>query len=211
MLKWIFKLFTNNKSSNFIEELDPMKKFLIVGLGNIGEKYENTRHNIGFKILDFLATKEDITFETQKLGDVATFRYKGRTFILLKPSTYMNLSGKSVLYWLTKEKIPLDNLLVITDDLNLPFGSLRIKTKGSDGGHNGLKDIQEKLNTSKYNRFRFGISDAFSKGRQVDYVLGEWEDDENTKLPERYEKSAEIVKSFGTAGINNTMNNFNGK
>lgn len=199
------------KISNTIEEQDPMKKFLIVGLGNIGAKYENTRHNIGFKVLDFLAEKESTTFETQKLGDVATFRFKGRTFILLKPSTYMNLSGKSILYWMTKEKIPLENLLVITDDLNLPFGSLRIKTKGSDGGHNGLKDTQEKLNTSKYNRFRFGISDAFSTGRQVDYVLGEWEDEENKKLPERLEKSAEVVKSFGTAGINNTMNTYNGK
>ncbi|QCE43486.1 aminoacyl-tRNA hydrolase [Psychroserpens sp. NJDZ02] len=188
-----------------------MKKFLIVGLGNIGTKYDHTRHNIGFKILDFLAEKEDITFETQKLGDIATFRFKGRTFILLKPSTYMNLSGKAILYWLTKEKIPLENLLVITDDLNLPFGSLRIKTKGSDGGHNGLKDTQDKLNTNKYNRFRFGISDAFSTGRQVDYVLGEWEAEENKKLPERLEKAAEVIKSFGTAGINNTMNTYNGK
>ncbi|AXO81056.1 aminoacyl-tRNA hydrolase [Olleya aquimaris] len=211
MFEWLIKFLKNNNSSNTTETQDPMKKFLIVGLGNIGEKYENTRHNIGFKILDFLAKKEDITFETQKLGDVATFRFKGRTFILLKPSTYMNLSGKATLYWLTKEKVPLENLLVITDDLNLPFGSLRIKTKGSDGGHNGLKDTQDKLNTSKYNRFRFGISDAFSKGRQVDYVLGEWEEEENKKLPERLEKSAEIVKSFGTAGINNTMNSFNGK
>jgi len=211
MFEWLIKFLKNNNSSNTTEIQDPMKKFLIVGLGNIGEKYENTRHNIGFKILDFLAKKEDITFETQKLGDVATFRFKGRTFILLKPSTYMNLSGKAILYWLTKEKVPLENLLVITDDLNLPFGSLRIKTKGSDGGHNGLKDTQDKLNTSKYNRFRFGISDAFSKGRQVDYVLGEWEEEENKKLPERLEKSAEIVKSFGTAGINNTMNSFNGK
>ena len=211
MFDWIITLFKKNKASNTIEEQDPMKKFLIVGLGNIGAKYENTRHNIGFKVLDFLAEKESITFETQKLGDVATFRFKGRTFILLKPSTYMNLSGKSILYWMTKEKIPLENLLVITDDLNLPFGSLRIKIKGSDGGHNGLKDTQEKLNTSKYNRFRFGISDAFSTGRQVDYVLGEWEDEENKKLPERLEKAAEVVKSFGTAGINNTMNTFNGK
>ena len=211
MFDWIITRFKTNKISNTIEEQDPMKKFLIVGLGNIGAKYENTRHNIGFKVLDFLAEKESITFETQKLGDVATFRFKGRTFILLKPSTYMNLSGKSILYWMTKEKIPLENLLVITDDLNLPFGSLRIKTKGSDGGHNGLKDTQEKLNTSKYNRFRFGISDAFSTGRQVDYVLGEWEDEENKKLPERLEKSAEVVKSFGTAGINNTMNTYNGK
>lgn len=188
-----------------------MKKFLIVGLGNIGEKYSNTRHNIGFKALDFLAKKEDLTWETQKLGDLTTYKFKGRQFLLLKPSTFMNLSGKSVLYWLTKEKIPLENLLVITDDLNLPFGTLRLKAKGSDGGHNGLKDIQDKLNTTKYNRFRFGISDEFSKGRQVDYVLGEWSSEESKNLPERLEKSVEIIKSFGTAGLNNTMNTFNGK
>ncbi|QXP60986.1 aminoacyl-tRNA hydrolase [Olleya sp. HaHaR_3_96] len=210
MFDWIINFFKINKAVT-IEEQDPMKKFLIVGLGNIGTKYHHTRHNIGFKILDFLVEKEDVTFETQKLGDLATFRFKGRTFILLKPSTYMNLSGKAILYWLTKEKIPLENLLVITDDLNLPFGSLRIKTKGSDGGHNGLKDTQDKLNTTKYNRFRFGISDAFSTGRQVDYVLGEWEEEENKKLPERLEKAAEVIKSFGTAGINNTMNTYNGK
>ncbi len=188
-----------------------MKKYLIVGLGNIGDKYENTRHNIGFKILDFFAKKEELTFETQKLGDVTEYKLKGRTFIFLKPSTYMNLSGKAVLYWLTKEKIPLENLLVITDDLNLPFGSIRVKAKGSDGGHNGLKDIQDKLNTTKYNRYRFGISDAFSKGRQVDYVLGEWTEEENDKLNERLEKSVELIKSFGLAGLSNTMNSFNGK
>ncbi|WP_204344737.1 aminoacyl-tRNA hydrolase [Psychroserpens algicola] len=188
-----------------------MKKFLIVGLGNIGEKYANTRHNIGFKVLDALAEKEDLKFETLKLGDVSTYRFKGRTFILLKPSTYMNLSGKAVLYWLTKEKIPLENLLIITDDLNLPFGNIRLKSKGSDGGHNGLKDIQDKLQTTKYNRFRFGISDQFSKGRQVDYVLGEWTELESEKLPERLDKSIELIKSFGTAGVNNTMNSFNGK
>ena len=193
------------------EEISPMKKFLIVGLGNIGPKYHNTRHNIGFKVLDHLAEKEDLTFESQKLGDIATYRFKGRTFILLKPSTYMNLSGKAVNYWLQKEKIPLEHLLVITDDLNLPFGTLRVKTKGSDGGHNGLKDIQAQLGTTSYNRFRFGISDEFSKGRQVDYVLGEWNEEEAGKLPERLEKSAEIIRSFGTAGINNTMNTFNGK
>jgi len=188
-----------------------MKKFLIVGLGNIGEKYENTRHNIGFKILDHIAKKEALAFETKKLGDISSYKLKGRTFILLKPNTYMNLSGKAILYWLTKEKIPLENLLVITDDLNLPFGSIRVKTKGSDGGHNGLKDTQNKLNTSKYNRFRFGISDAFSKGRQVDYVLGEWTDEENAKLTERLDVSIELIKSFGLAGINNTMNTYNGK
>ncbi|SDR69007.1 peptidyl-tRNA hydrolase, PTH1 family [Formosa sp. Hel1_31_208] len=188
-----------------------MKKFLIVGLGNIGDKYAKTRHNIGFKILDALAEKEELKFETRKLGDLTTYKFKGRTFILLKPSTYMNLSGKAVVYWMTKEKIPLENLLIITDDLNLPFGNIRLKTKGSDGGHNGLKDIQDKLQTTKYNRFRFGISDEFSKGRQVDYVLGDWSEEESKKLPERLEKSIELIKSFGTAGINNTMNTFNGK
>ncbi len=193
------------------EEIPPMKKFLIVGLGNIGPKYHNTRHNIGFQVLDELAAEEDLTFETQKLGDVATYKFKGRTFILLKPSTFMNLSGKAVNYWLQKEKVPLENLLVITDDLNLSFGTLRVKTKGSDGGHNGLKDIQAQLGTSNYNRFRFGISDEFSKGRQVDYVLGEWDEGEQKKLPERLKKSVEVIKSFGTAGINNTMNTFNGK
>lgn len=207
MFSFFGRLITRQKK----EEIPSMKKFLIVGLGNIGPKYHNTRHNIGFKVLDFLAEQEDLTFDTQKLGDVATYKFKGRTFILLKPSTYMNLSGKAVNYWLQKEKVPLENLLVITDDLNLPFGALRVKTKGSDGGHNGLKDIQAQLGTTKYNRFRFGISDEFSKGRQVDFVLGEWDEEEEKKLPERLKKSVEVIKSFGTAGINNTMNTFNGK
>ena len=193
------------------EKTDPMKKFLIVGFGNIGPKYENTRHNIGFKILDELAREKEVSFETQKLGDIASFKHKGRTFILLKPSTYMNLSGKAVNYWMQKEKISLENLLIVTDDLNLPFGTLRLKTKGSDGGHNGLKDVQSQLNTTKYNRFRFGISDEFSKGQQVDYVLGEWGEEEEKKLPERLKTSAELILSFGTAGISNTMNAFNGK
>ncbi|RIA10935.1 PTH1 family peptidyl-tRNA hydrolase [Flavobacteriaceae bacterium MAR_2010_72] len=210
MLKFFFNLFKKENPSVKNEEDNHMKKYLIVGLGNIGDKYHNTRHNIGFKILDFLAEKEQLVFETQKLGDVTTYKFKGRSFILLKPSTYMNLSGKSVLYWMTKEKIPLENVLVVTDDLNLPFGTIRLKTKGSDGGHNGLKDIQDKLQTINYNRFRFGISDTFSKGRQVDYVLGEWTDEENKKLPERLEKSVELIKSFGTAGISITMNTFNG-
>ncbi|MFH4968405.1 aminoacyl-tRNA hydrolase [Gaetbulibacter sp. M240] len=203
---WFFK-----RSSKYDSTEDNMKKFLIVGLGNIGDKYHNTRHNIGFKILDFFAEAEGLTFETQKLGDIANHKIKGRSLILLKPSTYMNLSGKAVLYWLTKEKIPLENLLIITDDLNLPFGTLRLKIKGSDGGHNGLKDIQDKLNTIKYNRFRFGISDAFSKGRQIDYVLGEWSEEEVEKLPERLTKSSELIKSFVLSGVNTTMNAFNGK
>lgn len=206
-LRNVFK----RKENLLLEEKDVMKKFLIVGLGNIGNEYTNTRHNIGFKILDHLAKKESLTFETQKLGALTTYKLKGRSFLLLKPSTYMNLSGKAIKYWLTKEKIPLENLLVITDDLNLPFGTLRIKMKGSDGGHNGLKDTQAQLQTTKYNRFRFGISDEFTKGRQVDYVLGNWSSEEEEKLPERLDKAIEIIKSFGLGGINNTMNTYNGK
>ena len=209
MLRFFGRIIANKEVGK--EEISSMKKFLIAGLGNIGPKYHNTRHNIGFKVLDFLAEKEGLTFESQKLGELATYKFKGRTFLLLKPSTYMNLSGKAVNYWLQKEKVPLEQLLVITDDLNLPFGTLRVKTKGSDGGHNGLKDIQVQLGTTQYNRFRFGISDEFSKGRQVDYVLGEWDEEEAKQLPERLEKSVEIIKSFGTAGINITMNTFNGK
>ncbi|EDP97273.1 aminoacyl-tRNA hydrolase [Kordia algicida OT-1] len=213
MFQFLKKIFspTQLESSQKIEETDPMKKFLIVGLGNIGSEYENTRHNIGFKIVDFFAKKEELTFKTDKLGDLCTYKFKGRTFIFLKPSTYMNLSGKAVRYWMTKEKIPVENILIITDDLNLEFGTIRVKTKGSDGGHNGLKSIQALLNTTKYPRFRFGISADFGKGRQVNYVLGEWNAEEEAKLPERLEKSVELIKSFGTAGVSNTMNNFNGK
>lgn len=209
MFKFLLDLFKTSEPSISAEE-NPMKKFLIVGLGNIGEDYANTRHNVGFKILDFLAKEENLTFATQKLGDLATYKFKGRQFILLKPSTYMNLSGKAVVYWMNKENISIENLLIITDDLNLPFGTIRLKTKGSDGGHNGLKDIQDKLQTTNYNRFRFGISDEFSKGRQIDYVLGEWTEEENQNLPERLSKSLELIKSFGTAGVNITMNTFNG-
>ena len=211
MFKFFSNLFKKEKTSEKDEDSNIMKKYLIVGLGNIGEQYQNTRHNVGFQILDFLAKKESLSFETRKLGAVATYKFKGRQFILLKPSTYMNLSGKSIVYWLTKEKIPLEHLLIITDDINLPFGTIRLKTKGSDGGHNGLKDVQDKLQTINYNRFRFGISNEFSKGRQVDYVLGEWTEEENKLLPERLEKSVELIKSFGMMGITNTMNTFNGK
>ena len=187
------------------------KKFLIVGLGNIGAEYVNTRHNIGFKILDHLAKKESLSFETAKLGALAEYKFKGRTFLLLKPNTYMNLSGKAVKYWMDKENIPLENLFVITDDLNLSFGTIRIKPKGSDGGHNGLKNINLILSTNQYTRFRFGISDEFKKGQQVDYVLGDWDTIEKEKLPERLEVASEIIKSFGTAGLENTMTTFNGK
>lgn len=201
----------SKKKSNSLEENDPMKKFLIVGLGNIGSKYDNTRHNIGFKILDHLAHLEALTFEPAKLGEITTFKIKGRSLLLLKPSTYMNLSGKAIAYWLQKEKIPLENLLVITDDLNLPFGTLRVKTKGSDGGHNGLKDTQLQLGTTTYNRFRFGIDNELGRKNQVDFVLGEWEPEEENQLPERLDKAVEVIKSFALAGISTTMNTFNGK
>ena len=191
------------------EEL--MKKFLIVGLGNIGEKYTNTRHNIGFKILDEVAEEHNATFETEKLGDIANFRFKGRTFILLKPSTFMNLSGKSVKYWMQQENISIENILIVTDDVNIDFGTIRLKAKGSAGGHNGLKDIQEKLNTQQYARFRFGVGGNYSRGRQVDFVLGEWNKEENSQLIERLPTSAKLITSFGTAGLANTMNTFNGK
>lgn len=194
-----------------ISNENPMKKFLIIGLGNIGPKYENTRHNIGFKVLDELAKQQNTSFSTDKLGDVAVFKFKGRTFILLKPSTYMNLSGKSVKYWMEKEKIAQENILVISDDLNIDFGTFRLKAKGSAGGHNGLKDINEKLGNQNYARFRFGISAMFGKGRQVDYVLGEWNKDELRYLPELLDKASKLIISFGTAGIGNTMNQYNGQ
>jgi peptidyl-tRNA hydrolase, PTH1 family len=224
MIKWITKLFLSTKTEDITENIKPevhehhknniksvSTKFLIVGLGNIGAEYVNTRHNIGFKIVDFLAKKEGLHFETVKLGSLAQYKFKGRTFFLLKPNTYMNLSGKAVKFWMDKENIPLENIMVIADDLNLSFGTIRIKPKGSDGGHNGLKNINLLLNTTNYTRFRFGISDEFKKGKQVDYVLGDWDEDEKTKLPERLELASEIIKSFGTAGLENTMTSYNGK
>ena len=206
-MNWFLNIFKKRTP----EENIPMKKFLIVGLGNIGSEYANTRHNIGFKILDYIANQEGISFQTVKLGGVAELKIKGRTLFLLKPNTYMNLSGKAVKYWLEKENIEKENMLVITDDLNLSFGTIRIKNKGSDGGHNGLKNIQLLLNSTEYPRFRFGISDAFKKGQQVNYVLGEWDTEEKEKLKERLEISSKIIKSFALAGLNNTMNEFNGK
>lgn len=193
------------------QEQNVMKKFLIIGLGNIGAKYAETRHNIGFKVVDEIAHSKETTFETLKLGDVATVRHKGKTVVLLKPSTFMNLSGKAIKFYMKQEGIPIDQILVITDDLNLPFGTLRMKGKGTDGGHNGLKDTQVTLNTPKYPRLRFGISAEFSKGRQVDYVLGEWDAQERAALPERLETAAQMALSFTHAGLANTMNQFNGK
>lgn len=188
-----------------------MKKFLIVGLGNPGVKYINTRHNIGFQVLDHFANEYNAIFESDKLADVCKIKLKGRQFIGIKPQTFMNLSGKAVRYWLQKENIALDHLLVITDDINIDFGMIRIKAKGSDGGHNGLKHIQDVLDTKHYPRFRFGVGNAFGKGHQVDYVLSEWTTDEADYLTQRLKTCTEAIKSFGLAGINNTMNQFNGK
>ncbi|GAB6009228.1 aminoacyl-tRNA hydrolase [Dysgonomonas reticulitermitis] len=186
-------------------------KYLIVGLGNIGREYEYTRHNIGFRVLDALAKASNIVFADRRYGFVAELKIKGRTLILLKPSTYMNLSGNAVRYWLNQEKIPMENLLVIADDLALPFGTLRLKGKGSNAGHNGLGNIQSVLNTQEYARLRFGIGSDFSRGRQVDYVLDNFSDEEEEALPAKLETCGEIIKSFCLAGIQNTMNQYNNK
>jgi PTH1 family peptidyl-tRNA hydrolase len=186
-------------------------KYLIVGLGNIGREYEYTRHNIGFRVLDALAEASNIVFADRRYGFVSELKVKGRTLILLKPSTYMNLSGNAVRYWLNHEKIPVENLLVIADDLALPFGTLRLKGKGSNAGHNGLGNIQSVLNTQEYARLKFGIGNDFPRGRQVDYVLDEFTDDEEKALPAKLEICGEIIKGFCLAGIQNTMNQYNNK
>jgi len=186
-------------------------KYLVVGLGNPGAKYVETRHNIGFKVVEALAKELGGTFSLQKVAEKAEVKFKGRTIILIKPTTYMNLSGKAVNYYLQQEKIPKENFMVITDDLALPFGTLRMKMKGSDGGHNGLKDIQATLNTSEYTRLRFGVGSDFHKGQQVDYVLGEWGQEERETLTERIATATEFIKSFATIGVGLTMTNWNGK
>jgi PTH1 family peptidyl-tRNA hydrolase len=187
-------------------------KQLIVGLGNIGDEYADTRHNIGFMTLDALAKASNVVFDANKrYGAVAELRLKNKQLLLLKPSTYMNLSGNAVRYWMQKEKIDPDNLLIIVDDLALPFGTLRMKTKGSDAGHNGLKHIQEVLGTSNYNRLRFGIGNDFTWGGQIDFVLSPFSEEEKQRLPERIEQAVEIIKSFCLAGVNITMNRFNNK
>ena len=184
-------------------------KYLVAGLGNIGAEYKHTRHNIGFEVLEALAEASSIFFESGRLADTATLKYKGRTIILIKPTTYMNLSGKAVAYWLNQEKIPLENLLVVTDDLALPFGKIRIRAKGSDGGHNGLKNINAILNTTQYARLRFGIGAEFGQGQQIDYVLGKWNAKEKETLQQRIDIAKESILSFCFAGIQNTMTKYN--
>jgi PTH1 family peptidyl-tRNA hydrolase len=186
-----------------------VSKFLIVGLGNIGEEYKNTRHNIGFSILDFLADEAGVSFQSSRLADVAELKHKGKTLFLIKPTTYMNLSGKAYNYWLQAEKIEIHQSLVLVDELALPFGKIRIGPKGSDGGHNGLKSIQETLGTTNYPRLRFGISNTFNKGNQSNYVLGKWNEEEQKALPERLKLCSEAIKAFSFIGLERCMNQFN--
>lgn len=186
-------------------------KYLIVGLGNIGEKYANTRHNIGFMILDALAEASNIFFKPDRYAEIAETKFAGRKLILVKPSTYMNLSGKAVRYWMNQEKIKLENVLILTDDLALPVGKIRLRGKGSDGGHNGLKNINELLGTTKYARLRFGVGDNFSKGKQIDYVLGNFTSEENTIVNPKIEDCIAAIKSFARVGLNQTMTHFNKK
>jgi|TARA_B110000196_G_scaffold147251_1_gene127463 PTH1 family peptidyl-tRNA hydrolase len=211
-------LINQNHSLNWLEFFNlrskpriDMNKFLIVGIGNVGKEYSGTRHNIGFEILDYACKEFDKPFLTEKLGNVVKFKLKGKSLVLLKPSTFVNLSGKSVRYWLNKENIPLENLLVISDDLNLDFGSIRIRTKGSDGGHNGLKNIQETLNTTNYNRLRFGIGGNFAKGSQSDFVLSKWSKEEKSQLITLKPTLRQIIEYYVYSGINATMNKFNSK
>jgi len=184
-------------------------KYLIAGLGNIGEEYENTRHNVGFMVLDALAGASNTVFSDKRYGSVTELKYKGRTFILLKPSTYMNRSGNAVNYWLQKEKIPLENLLVIADDIAIPIGSIRLRSKGSPGGHNGLANISETLGTDEYARLRVGIGNGYPKGGQIDYVLGKWTAEERKILIGRIPVAIDMIKSFCTIGCELTMTAFN--
>ncbi len=186
-----------------------MSKFLIVGLGNIGVDYDDTRHNIGFDIVDKLAEEYESSFKLERLAHRAEVKLKGRLLHLIKPTTYMNLSGKAVRYWMQQLKIPIDRVLVIVDDKDLDFGKLRMKPKGNDGGHNGLKDITFQLNTNKYPRLRFGIGNNFHPGEQIHYVLGKWTEEEKVDLDKHIKKSVEAIKSFATLGIDRTMNTFN--
>jgi len=184
-------------------------KYLIAGLGNIGEEYKHTRHNIGFDVAEAFVAKHGGVFRSDRLADVAECKWKGKVFVVIKPTTYMNLSGKAVKYWVDKEKVPVENLLVIMDELALPLNVLRLRPGGSDAGHNGLKSIQELLGTNQYPRLRFGIGNNFPKGRQVDYVLGKWADNELPLVKQKIEKSVEIIEAIASIGIERTMNNYN--
>lgn len=208
-MKWVSRLFDYSNSIGQKEDkIKDNMKYLIVGLGNMGTEYENTRHNIGFLVIDQLVKEGDGKVEHESLGDLSTIKFKGRAMNLLKPSTFMNLSGKSVRYWMQKKKILHENLLIVVDDIHLPFGQVRIRKKGGDGGHNGLRDIDKMLGTNKYNRLRIGIGNDFYSGQQSDYVLGEWSPEELEQLSVIIEKAVKAVKSYVHIGIQRTMNEF---
>lgn len=193
------------------DECTNMKNYLIVGLGNIGPEYAGTRHNAGFMVADTLAAKGNASFSSCRYGDMAIVKVKNCKLMVLKPSTFMNLSGVAVRYWMNHEKLPLENLLVIVDDIALPFGALRLRTGGSDAGHNGLKNIAEQLGNNRYSRLRFGVGHDFAQGRQIDYVLGKFPPEEEKLLPERLETAAEAVRAFCLSGPAFAMNHFNNK
>lgn len=184
-------------------------KYLIAGLGNIGPEYELTRHNIGFLTLDRLADNQGVSFSSGRLAHKTEFKFKGRIFHLIKPTTYMNLSGKAVNYWMQELQIPLQNTLIVVDDIALPFGKLRLRAKGSSAGHNGLANIEQTLGTNQYPRLRFGIGADFPKGRQIDYVLSPFNQEEINQLPPVMDKAGDIIIAFGTIGTERTMNEFN--
>jgi len=202
------KLFGKRKPEQTEE---PPMKYLIACLGNIGREYENTRHNIGFEIADKLAKEFEVAFTTNRLAQTAVAKHKGRIMVVIKPTTYMNLSGKAVNYWLKQEKIPIENLLVVLDDIALTFGTLRMRTKGSDGGHNGLSNIIDTLGTNEFARLRFGLGNDYPKGRQIDFVLGEWKPAEKEVVEQRLDTAVEIIKSFVATGAEQTMNLYNNK
>lgn len=215
-LKRLFATSNGNRKEGKQEQSETEKNhqqmnFLIVGLGNIGSEYAQTRHNIGFRVLDALAKASNLVFEDKRYGAVTTLKVKNQTLTLLKPSTYMNLSGNAVRYWMNEKKIPLENILVVVDDLSLPFGQLRMRPGGSEAGHNGLKHISSVLGTQQYARLRFGIGNDFPRGGQVDFVLGEFTDEDLKTMDERLELAGEMVKSFALSGIQFTMNHFNKK
>lgn len=206
MLEWIKQLFGYTKEE--IQE-DPMK-YLIIGLGNMHPDYDDTRHNVGFDVVDVMAEEAGVAWNLGKLGAMAEVKHRGRKIVLLKPSTYMNRSGKAVKYWMQELKIPKSRMMVVVDDIHLEFGKLRMRGKGSDGGHNGLKDIQQHLGGTDYPRLKVGIGSEFSKGRQVDYVLGKWSVEERKSLPDILKKAGDAVRSFAAIGLGHTMSNYNG-
>lgn len=209
MFQWWSKLWKRSKGDAPTQKNDNTVKYLITGLGNPGAEYNGTRHNIGFDVVDYLAAKFDVSYKSERHGFVGSFKHKGRQYFLLKPTTYMNLSGQAVRYWLQKEKIKKENLLVVLDDLNIKFGQVRLKSKGSAGGHNGLKNIEAMLQTGEYPRLKVGIGDRFNKGKQVDFVLGKWIPEEEEHLDKIIKHAAEGVLQFATVGIERCMNRVN--